>query len=144
MDTNGTLRDKHSAVRRADTASAFNISVSDVRLTGVRQVARRVLYVKVSAALPVDVAPDASEEDVRAALNVKSLSADDPISLLSRNPDKFFGRTTKVSGSGDTGWSLDLPYVLTSVKAMIGWVVSYCCFLSDSGAQLSRPDSVQD
>ena len=81
---------------RSDTASAFNISVGDVSLTGVSQIARRVLYVHVSASIPVDVAPDASEDDVRAALNVKSLSADGPILLLAENPDQFFGRTTKV------------------------------------------------
>ncbi len=55
-----------------------------------------MLFVNISASIPVDVAPDASENDVRAALNVKSLSADGPINLLSQNPDKFFGRTTKV------------------------------------------------
>ena len=65
-------------------------------MTGVTQIARRVLYVHVSASIPVDVAPDASEDDVRAALNVKSLSADGPIDLLAKNPDQFFGRTTKV------------------------------------------------
>ncbi len=59
------------------------------------QLSRRVLYVNISAAIPVDVAPDASEGDVRAAVNVKSLSADGPINLLANNPDKFFGRTTK-------------------------------------------------
>ena len=60
------------------------------------QLSRRVLYVNISASIPVDVAPDASEGDVRAAVNVKSLSADGPINLLANNPDKFFGRTTKV------------------------------------------------
>ena len=80
---------------RSDTASAFNISIGDVKVTGVTQIESTSLYVTVVASLPVDVAPDASEDAVRAALNVKSLSADDPISLLAKNPDKFFGRTTK-------------------------------------------------
>ena len=35
----------------------------------VQQVSRRVLYVNVSASLPVDVAPGASDEDVRAAVS---------------------------------------------------------------------------
>lgn len=81
-------------------ASAFNISVGDVIVSKVTQVASTSLYVTVRASLPVDVAPDASEDAVRAALNVKSLSADDPISLLAKNPDKFFGRTTKVRLKG--------------------------------------------
>jgi hypothetical protein len=78
-----------------DTASAFNISVGDVSVTAIREVSARVLYVNLTANLPVDVPPAASEEEIQAALRVKSLSADDPISLLAKNPDKFFGRTTK-------------------------------------------------
>ena len=55
-----------------------------------------MLYVNVSASLPVDVPPGASDDDVRAAFNVKSISADEPINMLVQDPDKFFGRTTKV------------------------------------------------
>ncbi|KAK9837118.1 hypothetical protein WJX81_003998 [Elliptochloris bilobata] len=80
---------------RADTASAFNISVGDVKVTGVTQVARRMLYVNVTATLGVDVPPGASADDINAALEVASLSADDPIAMLAANPDRFFGRTTK-------------------------------------------------
>lgn len=60
------------------------------------QVARRVLHVNVSASLPVDVPPGASNDDVQTAFNVKSISADEPIKMLVEDPDKFFGRTTKV------------------------------------------------
>jgi hypothetical protein len=60
------------------------------------QLSRRVLYVNVSASLPVDVPPGASDDDVRTAFNVKSISADEPIKMLVDDPDKFFGRTTKV------------------------------------------------
>ncbi len=55
-----------------------------------------MLYVKVSASLPVDVPPGASDDAVRAAVNVKQISADEPIQMLVEDPDKFFGRTTKV------------------------------------------------
>lgn len=60
------------------------------------QVSRRVLYVNVTATLGVNVPPNASPDDVRSALDVTNLSADDPIAMLAANPDKFFGRTTKV------------------------------------------------
>ncbi len=56
----------------------------------------QVLYVKVSASLPVDVPAGASSEDVRTAMNVKSISADEPIQMLVTDPDKFFGRTRRV------------------------------------------------
>ena len=36
------------------------------------------------------------EDDIAAALEVERISADDPIALLSSDPDLFFGRTTKV------------------------------------------------
>lgn len=81
---------------RTDTANAFNISVGDVEVTGISQIGRRMLYVNVSATLGVDVPPGATAEDVNTALQVANLSADDPIQLLSQNPDRFFGRTTKV------------------------------------------------
>ena len=42
------------------------------------------------------MAPNASPDDVRSALDVTNLSADDPIAMLAANPDRFFGRTTKV------------------------------------------------
>ncbi|KAK9803015.1 hypothetical protein WJX72_000035 [[Myrmecia] bisecta] len=89
---------------RADTANAFNISQGDVEVTGISQVARRLLYVNVTATLGVDVPPGASEDDIKTALEVANLSADDPIAMLSKNPDKFFGRTTKaldVTASSD-------------------------------------------
>ena len=60
------------------------------------RVSRRVLYVNVTATLGVNVPPNASPDDVRSALDVTNLSADDPIAMLAANPDKFFGRTTKV------------------------------------------------
>ncbi len=40
-------------------------------------------------------------------MDLTSLSADDPIGLLSNDPDKFFGRTTKVQ-QGCCGWPLAL------------------------------------
>ena len=60
------------------------------------QVSRRVLYVNVTATLGVNVPPNASPDDVRSALDMTNLSADDPIAMLAVNPDRFFGRTTKV------------------------------------------------
>ena len=60
------------------------------------QVERRILYVNVTATLGVKMAPGATPDEVEAALDLTSLSADDPIGLLSNDPDKFFGRTTKV------------------------------------------------
>jgi hypothetical protein len=52
--------------------------------------------VNVTATLGVDVPPNATPDDIKAALEVTNLSADDPINMLAQNPDKFFGRTTKV------------------------------------------------
>lgn len=46
--------------------------------------------------MPVEIPDGASSDDVRTAFNVKSISADDPIEMLVTDPDKFFGRTTKV------------------------------------------------
>ena len=57
---------------------------------------RRILYVNVTATLGVELAPGATPDEVKAAMDLTSLSADDPIGLLSNDPDKFFGRTTKV------------------------------------------------
>ena len=67
------------------------------------QVSRRVLYVNVTATLGVNVPPNASPDDVRSALDMTNLSADDPIAMLAANPDRFFGRTTKVSCPCTTG-----------------------------------------
>ena len=50
----------------------------------------------VTATLGVELAPGATPDEVEAAMDLTSLSADDPIGLLSNDPDKFFGRTTKV------------------------------------------------
>ncbi len=55
-----------------------------------------MLYVNVTATLGVDVPPNASADDIKTALEVTNLSADDPIAMLADNPDRFFGRTTKV------------------------------------------------
>ena len=49
-----------------------------------------------TATLGVELAPGATPDEVEAAMDLTSLSADDPIGLLSHDPDKFFGRTTKV------------------------------------------------
>lgn len=57
---------------------------------------RRILYVNVTATLGVDLAPGATPDEVEAAMDLTSLSADEPIGLLSNDADKFFGRTTKV------------------------------------------------
>ena len=54
-----------------------------------------MLYVNVTATLGVAVAPGASSDDIKAALEITNLSADDPIAMLAANPDRFFGRTTK-------------------------------------------------
>lgn len=54
------------------------------------------MYVNVTATLGVELAPGATPDEVEAAMDLTSLSADDPIGLLSHDPDKFFGRTTKV------------------------------------------------
>lgn len=39
-----------------------------------------------------------ADDDISAALEVERLSADDTIDMLSSDPDRFFGRTTKVRG----------------------------------------------
>lgn len=39
-----------------------------------------------------------ADEDIAAAMEVERLSADDPIGMLSSDPDRFFGRTAKVGG----------------------------------------------
>ncbi|KAK9825612.1 hypothetical protein WJX74_010253 [Apatococcus lobatus] len=83
---------------KLDTATAFNISEGDVYVSSVTQLSRRVLYVNVTATLGVDVPPGASSDDVTEALDLKNLSADEAIGLLSENPDKFLGRTTKALG----------------------------------------------
>lgn len=80
---------------REDTAAGFNISTRDVRLVSIRRVERRTLVANVSATLGVDLPPDADEDDIVAALEVQRLSADQPIELLSEDPDTFFGRTTQ-------------------------------------------------
>lgn len=49
-----------------------------------------------TATLGVDLAPGATPDEVEAAMDLTSLSADEPIGLLSNDADKFFGRTTKV------------------------------------------------
>lgn len=76
------------------------------------QLSRRVLYVNVSTALPVDVPPGASDDDVRTAFNVRSISADEPIKMLVEDPDKFFGRTTKVC-----------MLSLLIIRRLISWLV---------------------
>lgn len=132
VGVNASSQDVLQHLIKADTASAFNISVGDVNVTGISQVrqslnnldtffpmvcepgailiskkvklirqcnsqvSRRVLYVNVTATLGVNVPPNASPDDVRSALDVTNLSADDPIAMLAANPDRFFGRTTKV------------------------------------------------
>jgi hypothetical protein len=96
VGVNATSEEILGHLIRTDTANAFNISVGDVEVTGISQIGRRMLYVNVTATLGVDVPPGASVEDVDTALQVANLSADEPINLLSQNPDRFFGRTTKV------------------------------------------------
>ncbi|KAL4450153.1 hypothetical protein ABPG77_010822 [Micractinium sp. CCAP 211/92] len=84
-----------SSLIRSDTAQAFNISMDDVQVAAVRQVARRMLSANVTAMLGVDVPPGATDQDIEAALEVERLSADKPIEMLSEDPDRFFGRTTQ-------------------------------------------------
>lgn len=80
---------------RADTAHQFNISIDDVQVMSVQQVARRTLRANVTATLGVDVPAGATDEDIDAALEVERLSADDSLGMLSTDPDRFFGRTAK-------------------------------------------------
>lgn len=82
---------------RSDTATAFNITARDVNVTGITQIQRRVLLVNVTATLGVDLPTNSSQEDIAAQLAVKNLSADDAIDMLASQPDKFLGRTTKVT-----------------------------------------------
>ena len=66
---------------------------------------RRILYVNVTATLGVDLAPGATPDEVEAAMDLTTLSADEPIGLLSNDADKFFGRTTKVRlALGPVSW----------------------------------------
>ncbi|KAK9813648.1 hypothetical protein WJX73_001491 [Symbiochloris irregularis] len=95
VGVNASAQDVLGHLIRQDTALAFNISEEDVTVTGISQVARRVLQVNISATLPLDLPEGASQDDIDDALEVTNLSADDPIAMLSSNPDKFFGRTTK-------------------------------------------------
>jgi hypothetical protein len=85
---------------RVDTAAGFNISTQDVRVLGVRRVARRTLQANVSATLGVELPAGASQDEVSAALQVEKLSADTPIELLSQDPAAFFGRTTQTLDVG--------------------------------------------
>ena len=39
-----------------------------------------------------------ADEEIATALEVQRLSADEPIAMLSQDPERFFGRTTKVGG----------------------------------------------
>lgn len=80
---------------RLDTAAAFNISMQDVEVLSVRHVAHRVLQANVTATIGVPIPEDATEEEIRVALAVHRLSADEYIQQLSQDPDMFFGRTTK-------------------------------------------------
>lgn len=92
-----------SRLIRADTAQQFNISTDDVQVVSLRwhaeaddrPVARRLFSANVTATLGVDVPDGATDEDIAAAMEVQRLSADDPIEMLSSDPDQFFGRTTK-------------------------------------------------
>ena len=77
----------------------------------------------VSASLPVDVPPGASDDDVRTAFNVKSISADEPIKMLVDDPDKFFGRTTKVCGGLPTTVVGQLPKLQHQYGSIaLGWL----------------------
>ena len=58
-----------------------------------------MLYVNVTATLGVDLPTNSSQEDISAELAVKNLSADDAIDMLASEPDRFLGRTTKVSAA---------------------------------------------
>ena len=68
-----------------------------MNVTGISQIARRVLLVNITATLGVDLPVNSSQEAIQAELAVKNLSADDAIDMLSSQPDRFLGRTTKVS-----------------------------------------------
>eukprot|EP00887_Chlorella_sp_A99_P007510 scaffold2.g7510.t1 len=84
-----------SSLVAADTAQGFNITRASVRVLGVARVARRTLAANVTATLDVELPANASEADIATALEVQRLSADAPIAMLSSDPDRFFGRTTK-------------------------------------------------
>jgi len=72
------------------------LSCRDVNVTGISQIARRVLLVNITATLGVDLPVKSSQDAIQAELAVKNLSADDAIDMLSSQPDRFLGRTTKV------------------------------------------------
>lgn len=80
---------------RADTASVFNISMEDVSLVSLRNVNRRILQANISATIGIDIPEDATEDEIRVAMAVERLSADQNIEQLSKDPSLFFGRTTK-------------------------------------------------
>jgi hypothetical protein len=65
-------------------------------VTGISQIARRVLLVNITATLGVDLPTNSSQDAIQAELAVKNLSADDAIDMLASQPDRFLGRTTKV------------------------------------------------
>lgn len=102
---------------QADTASAFNISMQDVsvKMSLFRQQPRRSLQANVTAALGVELPEGATEEDIAAALDVQKLSADAPIEMLSEDPDRFFGRTTK---------TLDVEVQSGQAAAITNWPAS--------------------
>ena len=52
--------------------------------------------------LPAPLPLSPADEDISAALEVERLSADDPIAMLSSDPDRFFGRTTKAGQAAPT------------------------------------------
>jgi hypothetical protein len=67
-----------------------------VNVTGISQIARRLLLVNITATLGVDLPTNSSQDAIQAELAVKNLSADDAIDMLASQPDRFLGRTTKV------------------------------------------------
>lgn len=83
---------------RSDTAAGFNVSVGDVHVLSVTEVARRQLRVNVTATLPVEPSENATRQEVEAAMLVQELSADDSIEMLSKQPAQFFDRTIKALG----------------------------------------------
>lgn len=72
-----------------------------------------------TATLGVELAPGATPDEVEAAMDLTSLSADDPIGLLSNDPDKFFGRTTKVQqGCCGSPLALQSTCIVTSLTSL--------------------------
>ena len=53
-----------------------------------------------------------------------NLSADDPIAMLAANPDRFFGRTTKVCALFAL---IAVPHEMTPAGVCISVLVPYCC-----------------